>query len=146
MLGVGVVLLVIVRLTDGDLVTDLLLLGVGVVLRVIVRLTEGDLVTDLLLLGEGVSERVFVGVTDGLATIVRVPEGVRVSLRVTEGDRVILRVTEGERLTDLLLVGVREFEKKDGSLIGILGIAVGRTGIVGNSVTGITVGRDGSSV
>ncbi len=133
-------------MTEDDLVTDLLLLGEGVVLFVVVRVTDGDLVTDLLLVGEGVSERVFVGLPDGLATVVRVTEGVRVSLRVTDGDRVTLRVTEDVRLTDLLLVGVREFEKNDGSLIGILGIAVGRTGIVGNSLTGITIGRDGSSV
>jgi hypothetical protein len=114
----------------------LVLLGVGVVLRVLVRLTDG----------EAVSERVFVGLSDVLAAIVRVTEGVRVMLRVPEGERETLRVPEGERLTDLLLVGVREFEKKDGSFIGILGIAVGRTGIVGNSVTVITAGRVGSSV
>jgi len=104
--------------------------------RVIVRLIEGD----------AVSERVFVGLPDGLAIVVRVTEGVRVSLRVTEGERDTLRVTEDVRLTDLLLVGVREFEKNDGSLIGILGIAVGRTGIVGNSVTVSMAGRVGSSV
>ena len=114
----------------------MLLLGVGVILRVIVLLTDG----------EAVSDRVFVGLPDGLAAIVRVTEAVRETLRVPEGVRETLRVPEGVRLTDLLLVGVREFEKKDGSLIGILGIAVGRTGIVGNSVTVITAGRVGSSV
>lgn len=141
LLGVGVLLFVIVRVTEGDFVTDLLLLGVGVVLRVIVLLTEGDAVSDRVIVGVAVTERVFVGVPDGLATIVR----------VIDGERVTLRVADGERLIDLLLVGVRELEKRDGNFIRILGNAVvgssvGSFGIDGSSVSGSLIITEGSSV
>ncbi len=131
----------VVRLTDGDLVTDLVLLGDGVILFVVVRLTDGDGVSDRVIDGDRDAERVFVGDPEGLAAVVR----------VTEGDRVTLRVADGERLTDLLLVGVLEFEKNDGNLIGILGSAVvgnsvGLTGRVGSSVCGIWVKSVGNSV
>ncbi len=165
LLGVGVLLFVIVRVKDGDLVTDLLLLGVGVILRVIVRLRDGDAVTDLLLLGVGVVLRVIVRLieaeavsdrdTVGVCVVVRVfvavPDGLAAIVRVTEGERVSDLVALAERLTDLLLVGVREFEKNDGSLIGILGKAVvgssvGSFIIDGSSVSGSLMFTEGSSV
>ncbi len=108
---------VTVRVTDDDLVMDLLTEGVGVSERVTVRVTEGDLVIVLLTLGLAVSERVRVGVVDGDRVIVRLTLGLAMGVLDTEGDRVPVRVTVGVRENGILMGAEGSFGNPEGNSV-----------------------------